>query len=45
VRDFEAVNALALEHGLELVADHPMPAHNQALVWRKAAPRNGAGVP
>ncbi len=36
VRDFEAVDALAGAQGLRLLADHAMPANNQALVWRKA---------
>lgn len=35
VRDFEAVDALAQAQGLQLAADHPMPANNQLLVWRK----------
>lgn len=35
VRDFEAVNDLAQASGLELQADHAMPANNQLLVWRK----------
>lgn len=35
IRDFEAVHALARTQGLELVADHRMPAHNQLLVWRR----------
>lgn len=35
VRDFEAVNALAEEAGLKLVADHALPANNQLLVWEK----------
>lgn len=35
VRDFEAVNALAEKIGLKLVADHPMPANNQLLVWTR----------
>jgi len=35
IRDFEQVCALAQEQGLELVADHPMPANNQLIVWRK----------
>lgn len=34
VRDFESVNALANAAGLELLADHAMPANNQLLVWR-----------
>lgn len=35
IRDFEAVNALARDRGLEFLADHPMPANNQLLVWRR----------
>lgn len=35
IRDFEAVDALARQHGLLLVADHPMPANNRLLVWRR----------
>jgi SAM-dependent methyltransferase len=34
LRDFQAVNALAAAAGLELQADHAMPANNQLLVWR-----------
>lgn len=33
VRDFERVDALARAAGLELRADHAMPANNQLLVW------------
>lgn len=33
IRDFEAVNGLAEQAGLTLIADHAMPANNQALVW------------
>jgi len=36
IRDFEAVDALALKQGLTLVDDHAMPANNQTLVWRKS---------
>jgi len=36
VRDFEQVNAWAAAAGLQLLADHPMPANNQLLVWEKA---------
>ncbi len=35
VRDFEAVTQLARAAGLELVADHAMPANNRTLVWHK----------
>ena len=35
IRDFEAVDALAREQGLELIADHAMPANNQTLIWRR----------
>lgn len=34
VRDFEAVVAWATAEGLELLADHAMPANNQLLVWK-----------
>lgn len=34
IRDFEAVDALAGEAGLELAHDHAMPANNRCLVWR-----------
>jgi cyclopropane fatty-acyl-phospholipid synthase-like methyltransferase len=36
IRDFEAVNALAQSIGLNLVADHAMPANNRTLVWRRS---------
>ena len=36
IRDFEKVDGLALQAGLELVADHPMPANNQLIVWQKS---------
>jgi SAM-dependent methyltransferase len=35
IRDFEAMNALAGRHGLNLAADHPMPANNRLLVWKR----------
>jgi hypothetical protein len=35
IRDFEAVNALAGSIGLELLADHAMPANNRMLVWKR----------
>jgi SAM-dependent methyltransferase len=37
IRDFEALQTLAHAQGLELGADHPMPANNQLLVWRRTA--------
>lgn len=37
IRDFEAVDELARHQGLELLADHAMPANNQTLLWRKRA--------
>ena len=39
LRDFEQVNALGAAVGLELQADHAMPANNQLLVWRDAGLR------
>ena len=36
IRDAEAVNELAAAAGLLPVADHALPANNQALVWRRA---------
>jgi hypothetical protein len=35
IRDFEAVNQLAQDAGLELQEDNAMPANNRLLVWRK----------
>lgn len=35
IRDFEALERLAAAAGLELAADHAMPANNQILVWRR----------
>lgn len=35
IRDFEAVDSLAGQNGLRLIADHDMPANNRLLVWRK----------
>lgn len=36
IRDFEQVDALARDAGFALVADHPMPANNQAIAWKRA---------
>ena len=35
VRDFEAVNALAAEAGLELKGDIAMPANNRSIWWQR----------
>lgn len=35
IRDFEAVNGLAVRYGLRLLDDIAMPANNRLLVWRK----------
>lgn len=35
IKDFEAVNELALAQKLVLLQDHAMPANNQLIVWRR----------
>jgi cyclopropane fatty-acyl-phospholipid synthase-like methyltransferase len=35
IRDFVDLDTLARQQGLELVADHAMPANNQLLVWQR----------
>lgn len=35
VRDFEAVDGLARNIGLQLQKDHKMPANNQLLIWQQ----------
>jgi len=35
IRDFEWIEALAHEAGLQLVGDHHMPANNRLLEWQK----------
>lgn len=37
IRDFEAVNELAAEAGLNLISDYEMPANNRLLHWQKSA--------
>ena len=37
IRNFEAVDELAKEQGFELIKDHPMPANNQCLIWKREA--------
>ena len=36
IRDFEALNNLAHQHGMRLCADHVMPVNNRMLVWKKS---------
>lgn len=38
IRDFEKIDALARGAGFEFVADHPMPANNQTLVFALRTP-------
>jgi len=35
IRDFEAVNSLAMQEGLRLKEDYEMPANNRLLVWSR----------
>lgn len=35
IRDFEALNELAIKCGLNLLKDQAMPANNRCLVWQK----------
>tara|TARA_B110000902_G_scaffold69728_2_gene82628 strand:+ start:4352 stop:4948 length:597 start_codon:yes stop_codon:yes gene_type:complete len=35
IRDFEAINRLAISAGLTLMTDYPMPSNNRCLVWTK----------
>jgi len=35
IKDFEAIEKLALQHGIQLVSDITMPANNQLLVWQR----------
>mgnify|MGYP000352619361 CR=1 FL=1 len=37
IRDFEQLDRLAGEHGLQFRHDHEMPVNNRILVWRKVA--------
>lgn len=36
IRDKEALNTLATQRGLSLIADHALPANNRILIWRKS---------
>ncbi len=35
IRNFEDINQLAQERGMNLVKDHSMPANNQCIVWKR----------
>lgn len=35
IRDKEALNGLAAQMGLRLIADHALPANNRVLIWQK----------
>jgi len=37
VRDFEALNALAEEQGMELLKEFEMPINNRALLWKRTS--------
>jgi SAM-dependent methyltransferase len=37
VRDVDALESVARDHGFTLVQTHPMPANNLILVWKRAA--------
>lgn len=41
IRDFTAVDELAVSIGFALVEDRPMPANNRTLVWRRSAAQPG----
>ena len=42
LRDIEALKKLAAEHGMQLVADHDLPAHNRLLLWTRGPAEGGA---
>jgi hypothetical protein len=42
LRDIEALKVLAAEHGMQLMADHDLPANNRLLVWERRGPPRGA---
>lgn len=38
LRDIEALKLLAAAHGMQLMADHDLPANNRLLVWERGGP-------
>lgn len=41
LRDFEEVNALAVDAGLVLLEDRAMPANNRCITWQRSAAQRG----
>jgi SAM-dependent methyltransferase len=39
IRNFEAVDALAVTAGLTLIEDHAMPSNNRCLIWKRGTSR------
>jgi cyclopropane fatty-acyl-phospholipid synthase-like methyltransferase len=35
IRDLDLLTRFGRENGLELIADHPMPANNRTLIWQR----------
>lgn len=44
IRDFEAVDALAVTAGLTLIDDRAMPSNNRCLVWKRGTSRQAASA-
>jgi cyclopropane fatty-acyl-phospholipid synthase-like methyltransferase len=44
IRDFEAVDALAVTAGLTLIEDRAMPSNNRCLVWKRGTSRQSASA-
>ena len=44
IRDFEAVDALAVAAGLTLIEDRAMPSNNRCLVWKRGTSRQAASA-
>ena len=44
IRNFEAVDALAVTAGLTLIEDRAMPSNNRCLVWKRGTSRQAAST-
>ena len=44
IRDFEAIDALAVMAGLTLIEDRAMPSNNRCLVWNRGTTRQAASA-